>query len=186
MYKNNTPPQYVSPQQNPPQHFYFYDDIGDPVDYCDFIYTLDHASENEEIHIHLATGGGDMETAIVIVHALMRTNAHVIGHADGGVASAGTIILLSCHSMVISPFSHFLFHDGSLGTPRMKFSENLKQAQAVSDLYSKIAYSIYVPFFTEEEVGRILDGSDCYQTSEQMDNRIRLVFEKEEEVVVTE
>lgn len=125
-----------------------------------------------------------MESAIVIVHALMRTKANVIGYADGGVASAGTIILLACKEIVISQFSHFLFHDGSLGVPRMKFSENLKQANAISELYSKLAYAIYGPFFDDDEIARILEGVDCYLTAEQMYERVQRAFSNDQEVLV--
>lgn len=170
------PLQYASPQAAPPNHFFFYDEIGDTKDYCDLVFTLDHAAPNDEIHLHLATGGGNMEAALVIVHAIMRTQATVIGHAEAGVASAGTIILLACHDIVIHPFAHFLFHDGSLTSPGMKFSENLKQAQAIVELYAKLTYSIYVPFFSEDEVTEILRGIDFYETSEGMQERVDRVF----------
>lgn len=173
---NYTPPQYAGPQTAPPNHFYFYDDIGDTKDYCDLVFTLDHAAPGDEIHLHLATGGGNMEAAIVIVHAILRTQATVIAHAEAGVASAGTIIMLACENIMIHPFAHFLYHDGSLTSPGMKFSENLKQAQAIVELYAKLAYSIYVPFFSEDEVTRILKGEDFYVSSEDMGERVQRVL----------
>lgn len=181
------PQQYASPQQAAPLHFFFYDDIGDTKDYTDLVYTLDHAQPNDEIHLHLATGGGNMEAALVIVHAIMRTQATVVGHAEAGVASAGTIILLVCHDIVIHPFAHFLFHDGSLTSPGMKFSENLKQAVAITELYAKLTYSIYMPFFSEEEVSEILRGIDFYETAEGMQARVDRVFaEIEAQAVIDE
>lgn len=181
------PQQYASPQQAAPLHFFFYDDIGDTKDYTDLVYTLDHAQPNDEIHLHLATGGGNMEAALVIVHAIMRTEATVVGHAEAGVASAGTIILLVCHDIDIHPFAHFLFHDGSLTSPGMKFSENLKQAVAITELYAKLTYSIYMPFFSEEEVSEILRGIDFYETAEGMQARVDRVFaEIEAQAVIDE
>ncbi|MNF02683.1 hypothetical protein D3C80_2018730 [compost metagenome] len=58
----------------------------------------------------------------------------------------------------------------------MKFSENLKQAQAITELYAKLTYSIYCPFFSEEEVTEILRGIDCYETAEGMQARVDRVF----------
>jgi ATP-dependent protease ClpP protease subunit len=182
MTSSYTPPQYTGPQVAPPNHFYFYDDIGDTKDYCDLVFTLDHAAPGDEIHLHLATGGGNMEAAIVIVHAILRTQATVIAHAEAGVASAGTIIMLACENIEIHPFAHFLYHDGSLTSPGMKFSDNLKQAQAIVELYAKLAYSIYVPFFTEDEVTRILKGEDFYVTSEDMAERVLRVLGGEDSV----
>lgn len=172
-----TPPLYQSPPQNQlDQHYYFYDDISETKDYCDLIYNLDHASPNDNIHLHLATGGGNMEAAIVIVHAIMRTQANVTAYAEAGVASAGTIIMLACHRIYVYPHAHFLFHDGSLTSPGMKFSENLAQAQAIVDVYAKLAHSIYQPFFTEDEVNDILRGLDCYVSSEEMEQRLEKGF----------
>lgn len=186
MTSSYTPPQYTGPQVAPPNHFYFYDDIGDTKDYCDLVFTLDHAAPGDEIHLHLATGGGNMEAAIVIVHAILRTQATVIAHAEAGVASAGTIIMLACENIEIHPFAHFLYHDGSLTSPGMKFSDNLKQAQAIVELYAKLAYSIYVPFFTEDEVTRILKGEDFYVTSEDMAERVLRVLGGEDSDEVEE
>lgn len=172
-----TPPQYAAPPQNQPDmHFYFYDDIGETKDYCDLIYQLDHAAPGDNIHLHLATGGGNMEAAIVIVHAIMRTQANVIAYAEAGVASAGTIIMLACHQIYVYPHAHFLFHDGSLTSPGMKFSENLQQAKAIVEVYAKLAHSIYQPFFTEAEVNDILRGIDCYVSSEEMEDRLEKGF----------
>jgi ATP-dependent Clp protease, protease subunit len=188
--QDNTPVHCVKPPKVSDEPlFYFYDDIGEVKDYCDFVYTLDHAQPGDVIHVHLATGGGNMEAAIVMVHALMRTQATVIGYADAGVASAGTIILLACDEQVIAPFAHFLFHDGSLQSPGMKFSENLKQAKAICAIYAKLAYSIYSPFFTDDEISEILEGRDYYITAEDMAERVenaKLEFAKMDEEQLVE
>jgi hypothetical protein len=68
----------------------------------------------------------------------------------------------------------------------MKFSDNLKQAQAIVELYAKLAYSIYVPFFTEDEVTRILKGEDFYVTSEDMAERVLRVLGGEDSDEVEE
>lgn len=169
----SVPPVYQGYAQPTPLHFYFYEDISDPENYCELVHSLDHAADGDLICLHLATDGGSMESAIVILHAIMRTKAHVVGYADGGVASAGTIIFLACHEHVIAPFSHFLFHDGSYGSMGMKFNESLKQANAISELYASLAYSVYGAFFDDIEIERILEGVDCYLTSTDMTIRIQ-------------
>lgn len=184
--KSSTPPVYQGYAQSPQLHFYFYEDIGDPVDYCELIHALDHAAHGETISLHFATDGGDMESALVILHAIMRTNAHVIGYADGGVASAGTIIFLACHEHIVAPFAHFLFHDGTYGHSGMKFNESLKQANAISELYASLAYSVYGQFFDNEEIDRILEGVDCYLTSDEMRRRIEKAIDDQLDEVVVE
>lgn len=143
----SVPPVYQGYAQPTPLHFYFYEDISDPENYCELVHSLDHAADGDLICLHLAT--------------------------DGGVASAGTIIFLACHEHVIAPFSHFLFHDGSYGSMGMKFNESLKQANAISELYASLAYSVYGAFFDDIEIERILEGVDCYLTSTDMTIRIQ-------------
>lgn len=186
IFKSTPPPLYQGFAPPPELHFYFYEDIGDPVDYCELIHTLDHASEGETIALHFATDGGTMESAIVILHAIMRTKAHVIGYADGGVASAGTIIFLACHEYIVEPFAHFLFHDGTQGNSGMKFNESVKQANATSALYASLAYAVYGAFFDDVEIERILEGVDCYLTSEDMVFRIKKSIDDQMHEVETE
>lgn len=158
---------------------YLYDDIGGPENYIDLIQAMDSASENEIFNIRVATGGGDLEGCIAIIHAIRRTKAQVIGFADALVASAGTIIFLSCHNWVVNEFASFMFHDGSTGVVG-KFNENTKMMNAINRLYRDIAEKIYKPFFTEEEITRILDGSDLYVTSDEMFERIKTAYPEEE------
>lgn len=168
----DTTPTYFVDAAVTNNHFYFYSPIGDAENYIEFVHTLDNAQEGERVHLHLCTPGGDVEGALVIIHALLRTKAHVIGYAEGGVASAGTMILLCCHEYIVMPYAHFLFHDGSIFGGGGKFNENLKMMKATSELYAKLAYSIYVPYLEETEVDQILEGIDKYMSSEEMLERM--------------
>lgn len=160
---------------------FIYDDIGSADNYTDLIHALNNAQENEIFHIKIATGGGDLDGAIALIHALRTTQAHTIGHADSIVASAGTIIFLSCKQWVINEFAYFMFHDGG-GVTSGKFNETAKQIEAIRKLYNNIADKIYKPFFTEEEIAKIMDGSDLYQDAIQMAERINAVFPEGAEV----
>lgn len=160
---------------------FIYDDIGSAENYTDLIHALNNAQENEIFNIKIATGGGDLDGAIALIHALRTTQALTIGHADSIVASAGTIIFLSCKQWVINEFAYFMFHDGG-GVTSGKFNETAKQIEAIRKLYNNIADKIYKPFFTEEEIAKIMDGSDLYQDATQMADRINAVFPEDVEI----
>jgi len=153
-------------------NFYVYGEIvSDIGSYVDMITVMDLAEEQDVINLYINTGGGSLESTISIVHAMLRSNAQIICHADGQIASAGTLIFFAGSSFVVYPFAHAMFHDGStiIGG---KFSENLKAAEATSGLIRKICMELYVPYFTKKEVKNILNGKDMYLTSEELHDRI--------------
>jgi len=160
-------------------NFYIYGPIDDLSDYVDMITTLDYASENDIINIYINTPGGSLNTTISIIHAIMRSQANVITHADGEVASAGTLIFFAGHLYIVYPYSHFMFHDASNGVAG-KVNENMKSIYAASQLIEKIAYDLYCPVFSEEEVDDILEGRDYYCSAEEMYDRIHAVNEADE------
>ena len=135
------------------------------------ITVMDLAEEQDVINLYINTGGGSLESTISIVHAMLRSNAQIICHADGQIASAGTLIFFAGSSFVVYPFAHAMFHDGStiIGG---EFSENLKAAEATSGLIKKICMELYCPYFTKKEVKNILNGKDMYLTSEELHDRI--------------
>lgn len=161
-------------------NFYIYGAIDELGDYVDMITTLDYATENDIINIYLNTPGGSLNTTISIIHAMMRSPANITTHADGEVASAGTMIFFAGQQYIVYPYSHFMFHDASNGVIG-KLNENMKNIYASSQLIEKIAYDLYCPVFSEEEVDDILEGRDYYCSAEEMYDRIRAVNEAEQE-----
>lgn len=156
-----------------PIHYYIYSPVSEEIsEYAELIHHLDIAQQGEELHIHLATPGGSMETAIAIVHAIMRSNATVIAHADATVASAGTIIFLACTSWCVYEYASFMFHDGSIGTPPMKFNESKQMIDHVTSMYSAICHDIYGKIMTEDEINSIVGGKDCYMKFDEMVERL--------------
>lgn len=154
-------------------NFYIYGEVSsDTNDYIELIHTLDTAEENDVVNIYLNTPGGSLETTISIVHAMYRTKGTIVTHADGQVASAGTLIFFAGHTYCVYPYSHMMLHDGGsyMGG---KFNENLKNAQATVELVTKICYDLYQPTFTKEEVDSILSGVDKYCSSEELLERVK-------------
>lgn len=154
-----------------PDVFFIYEEIGEASLYVDMIQTLDYAGPGNEVNIRLCSPGGNLDSAIAIIHAIQRCQAKVIAHADGPLASAATMIFLACDEFMISPYSNFMFHDASEGSLG-KVNENLKSTQATHNLIHKLYHDIYEPYFSAEEVEDILNGKDVYLSSEEMLERI--------------
>ena len=158
-------------------HFYINDAIDDADDYVELIDALYQGQPNHTIYIHLNTPGGRLDVTMQIINAIRSSEATVVGIADGQVASAGSLLLFSCPNIGIQPLSYVMLHDGSEGAFG-KANENLKQAQFTSKLLSKIAHSVYEPFFTKEEIDTVLDGKDMWLSSDEVEERINKVKEQ--------
>ena len=164
-------------------NFYLYGVIDDLQEYVDFIATLDYAQEHDIINIYINSPGGSLTTAISIVHAMMRSQANIICHADGEVASAATLIFFAGHMYVVYPYSHAMFHDASGGVGNQKLNENMKRIHATSELIEQMAFDLYCPVFSEEEVIEILEGKDYYCSAEELYDRIHAVNEAQKEEI---
>lgn len=163
-------------------NFYIYGVIEELPDYVDLITVLDYAQEHDTINVFINSPGGDLDVAISIIHAIMRTRANVSTYADGRVASAATLIFLASQSQVVLPYSNFMFHDGAYGMSQ-KVNEHLKHATATTELLSKLAHDLYSSVFSEDEIEEILEGRDRYMDSEEMVERLSAHYEKMEEEI---
>lgn len=162
------------------RHFYITGPIAEEDDYIDLIDTLYQGKPNETVIIHLNTPGGRLDITMQILNAIRTSEADVISIADGEVASAGSLILFACPNIGVQPYSYVMLHDGSEGAFG-KVNENLKQAIFTTKLLSQIAHSVYEPFFTKEEVDRVLDGNDMWLTSEEVEERITNLTKSKQE-----
>lgn len=160
-------------------HFFIHGPIEDSEDYVELLDTLYNATPTDTIILHLNTPGGYLNTAVEIIHAISQTEATVVGSADGQVASAGSLLLFACHSMVLGEFCEVMLHDGSSGGFG-KINENLKSAGFASQRLSHIYHTVYGRFFSREEVDSVLDGKDLYLTAEDVSALIDKAIEAEQ------
>lgn len=167
--------------------FYLHGPIEEIFEYNNLIATLDNCQENDIVNLFINTPGGCINTTISILHAMMRCRGTIVTHADGQIASAGTLLFFAGVHKVVYPFSHFMFHDGSMGNMG-KVNESLKNVSATSELLEKLTYTLYKPYFSEEEIDDILEGRDYYCSSEEMYDRIEngLAILEEQDACVKE
>lgn len=156
--------------------YYFYGPVRGPENYIDLINLLDSCGDGDEVHLMINTPGGRLDSTLSIVHAINRTNAHVICHADGDVASAGSVIFFSGHAWVVNPYSVFMLHDGTGGNFG-KIGQNAKAAMSAQENLDYLYRSVYKDFFTEDEIEEILKGSDHYSNADEIVERVERVME---------
>ena len=160
-------------------HFYIHGQIEGSEDYVELLHTLYNATDRDIIILHLNTPGGYLVTAVEIIHAIAQCEGHVVGSADGLVASAGSLIFFACHQFILGEFCEVMLHDGSGGSYG-KFNENLKSAEFTSKRLSHIYHTVYGRFLEKDVVQGVLDGKDLYLTATDVEKLIDKAIEQGE------
>ena len=91
-------------------HVYLTDGIDEPSFYNELCHSLYCADESDTFYFHINTPGGMLDTTFMLLDAMRNSKAHIIGHLTGTVASAGTIIALTCDELICSDDLSWMSH----------------------------------------------------------------------------
>ena len=152
---------------------YLNTDIQSPENYNELCYMLDNAKEYETFNLHINTPGGYMVSAWKIIDSLRKTKAKTIAILTGEVASAGTIITMFCHKIIVDPFICFMIHNYSGGASG-KAHEMEAKLKFEKDNLPRFFKEIYKDFLTSAEIGRIIKGEDKYLNADEVLSRWEL------------
>ena len=144
--------------------------IEEPGVYAELYHTLRKATEDQNITLVLNSGGGIVDTALMLMDGIRNSKAVVTGHLVGTVASAAGSIALACDELVVAEHLSWMSHNYSAG-----FSGKGHEAKAmqvfVDALQNKEFSDTYRGFFTEAEIASIIDGKDIWLSSEEVRQR---------------
>lgn len=153
-------------------HCYITSNISNPDTYNELCYLLDNAYPCDQINLHINTPGGVIDSAFKIIYSLNNTNAQTTAILTGTVASAGTMIALSCHDIEIAPFTQFMVHNYSGGTAGK--GHEVRDYVKFSDKQLNKAFStIYKDFLTTQEMHDVIEGKDMWMDDEEVMERWR-------------
>lgn len=158
-------------------HYDLVGEIGDAVNYTELLDALRSATEDDVVHIHINTPGGDLSTVAQILHNIALCEGTVVTEAEGQVASGGSLIFFSGDSLIVGPFSEFLAHSPAGG----QFGKVYDQLDGGKHLeaYAKGLYeTAYTPFYSKKEINAILRGKELYETAAQVEARLKRVEEE--------
>lgn len=157
--------------------------IKDPEEYVEWVQIIRGASENDRIELHLNTPGGDIYTAIELLHAFACCDAHIHVVCSGIVASAGTVLMTVGDSFEVNPHTTFMFHNYSGGTMG-KGNEMAIKIEYERTWSQKFMHDIYEGLLTEEEIDDLLDGRDYWMSAEDVSERLEAMVEKRNEKIM--
>jgi len=147
-------------------------DIGVPEEFYDILFVINTATENDEIILHINSGGGMLSTTVQLANAIKKCRGQVTGSFEGFCASGATIIFLACNSWEIQPDGIFMIHAPS-GYSEGKHTEVIDKALFDRKWTEAYYQSIYKDFLTTVEIKSVLAGKDIWLTSEEVAVRIR-------------
>lgn len=144
--------------------------IEDPFNYNEVCHVLEQAAEGETAILHINTYGGHIDSAFKIIASIKRSKAKVVARLTGTVASAGTIIALSCHDLEVEDFTHFMIHNYSTGT-QGKGHEIMEYVNFNDKDLKKTFTTLYSGFLTTREINEVIKGKDMWLTADDTRKR---------------
>lgn len=149
---------------------YLTDSIGPPALYNELCHHLKEADAEWDVVLHINTGGGILDSAFMIRDAITKSKAAVVAHLTGTVASAGTIIALSCDELEVSDHLSFMIHNYSGGMQGK--GHEMKARQKFSDDQLEAAFiDVYAGFLSDDERERVIEGTDLWMGEDEVEER---------------
>lgn len=153
---------------------YHFDLIGPIEEYDEYLELIDalrEATENDEVHIHINTPGGDLSIVAQILHNIEACNGTVVTHAEGEVSSGGSIIFFKGDQLIVGPYAEFLAH-GPHGGRGGKVQDQVDGAKHTAAYVKELYHDVYGDFYSVTEINRILKGKEHYETAKEVMSRL--------------
>lgn len=162
-------------------HVNFNTDIKDPSHYGDFNQSLRSLGEEDSLHLHFNTNGGNLNSAVEMINNIQSCPATCIGYLGADASSAGSMMFISCDTWVIHELSTMMIHGPSSGTigavPNM-----VTQVDQLKELSKRVMNKYYKGFLTDEEIQGFIDGRpDMYLFAEEIEERLKNLQKYREE-----
>lgn len=153
-------------------HFYLTGAVEEPEKYTDMIQTMKTAEEHDTIYVYINSPGGYLSSAVQIITAMRNSPAQIITVIEGEAYSAGSLIFLAGHKLVVNPYTSYMIHKYSHGVIG-KGSDVASQVQFSERYYDQICYGLYKDVLSKDEIDRMLKGEDFWFTAGELVVRLR-------------
>ena len=144
--------------------------IIEAIEYNKLVYFLDMLGKKDIVKLRVSNGGGNLDSALLIRNAIQESKAKVIGIAGGTVASAATLILLSCDELVVHEHISWLSHNYSASSGG-KGAELKARQEFDEKVITKMFMDIHNGFFTGKEMEEIMADKDYWLDKAEIDKR---------------
>ena len=147
-------------------------DIEDPHKYRNLISLLINAQANDRIHLYINSNGGNLDTAIAIINAMLVCQAEITGFIMGACHSAASIITMYCHNVHVFETAYMMIHTASFGnfgnTTTVKTQTDFTVEQV-----EKLLDDAYKGFLDSKEMKEVKQGIELWFDSEEIRKRLK-------------
>ena len=147
-------------------------DIEDPHKYRNLISLLINAQANDRIHLYINSNGGNLDTAIAIINAMLVCQAEITGFIMGACHSAASIITMYCHNVHVFETAYMMIHTATFGnfgnTTTVK-----TQTDFTVDQVEKLLDDAYKGFLDKKELTEVKQGIELWFDSEEIRKRLK-------------
>lgn len=151
--------------------YYLLGPIGDPEDYIDLCHALRTARPEDKFVLRFNSGGGQVRTGNQILNALHECEALTIGFIEHDCGSMCTFLFLGCTTWGVSKYAEWFSHTVSGGNFG-KECETFEASQFLRRQTHKRIREEYAGFLTEDEIEKILTGTDIYLDADEIMERL--------------
>lgn len=161
--------------------YYLLGNIGDPEDYVELCHALRTARPEDKFILRFNSGGGQVRTGNQILNALHECEALTIGFIEHDCGSMCTFLFLACKTWGVSKYAEWFSHTVSGGNYG-KECETFEASQFLRRQTHKRIREEYANFLTEEEIEKILTGTDIYLDADEIMERLEAFDEARSDV----
>jgi len=147
-----------------------------PETFSEILGLLATAPDTDTIIFIINNGGGFLSSLLQIRDAISRCACPVVAEIAGTVASAATMLALSCDDIYVADHTTFMIHNfsgGSIGKGG-EIRTEVPHLLATTDAVFK---EVYHKFLTKKEIKRVLQDRDIYLTSQEVRERFAKVIQ---------
>lgn len=156
--------------------------------YYPLLEALYNATDKDTMHILINSGGGSVDASNAIMSAISSCRAKIRVEVTGACGSAAAQIFFSTVKMVdteysVSSLSRILIHPFTGGVYH-RFDALKERLDGMMEWYQRNLRIIYKDILTDEEIQRVIEGSEFYLKPEDAVSRIqkyRESFNQQEE-----
>lgn len=146
--------------------------VVEPSAYDEICHLLRQVGENDEVKFYLNTPGGALISGLALIQAMRESKAKITTILNPQAFSMGALLFLCGDELVAPPNSLLMFHHYSGGLSG-KGNEQVAELSAINTWFEEAMHDICEPFLTKKEIRKILQGSDMWLGSAEINKRLQ-------------
>lgn len=150
-------------------------DIDDPHKYRNLISLLINAPETDRVHMYINSNGGNLDTAIAIINAMLVCRAEITGFIMGACHSAASIVSMYCHNVHVFDTAYMMIHTASFGNFGNTTTVKTQTDFTVSQV-EKLLEDAYNGFLSKDELKEVKQGLELWYDSDEIRKRLKKRF----------